>query len=319
MFVLVTVAAFFLTIFMVALIATVIAAQVLQRRQGGVEAEGPGGGLLDLPFLLKEQEVSSISPWAAVLQRFDFIHIIRARTIEADLDWSVGRVSAMMLLSGTVALAVLSEFDLLPGVAQILFGIGAAMLPYFYILRVRTKRFQKFETQFPDALDSLIRALRAGHPFASGMEMLAAEAEAPISAEMRKTVDEWKLGMTWDQALDNLVRRVPVLDVSIFVAAVRLQMRTGGRLGEVLAKLAETMRENNAIQGEVRALAAHGRMTGMVLTGLPVVIAAMMFYVNPAQMTVLLTNPIGKNLVAVAIVCLVIAHFVIRKIVDIRL
>src|SRR3981081_1394932 len=130
MFVLVTVTAFFLTIFMIALIATVIAAQVLQRRQGGVELDGSGGGLLDLPFLLKEQEGSSISPWAAVLQRFDFIPIIRARTIEADLDWSVGRVSAMMLLSGTVTLALLSGFDLLPGIAQIVFGIGAAMLPY---------------------------------------------------------------------------------------------------------------------------------------------------------------------------------------------
>lgn len=319
MFVLVTVAAFFLMIFLVALIATVVAAQVLQRTQGPLEVNGPGGGLLDLPFLLKEQEVSSISPWAAVLQRFDFIHIVRARTIEADLDWSVGRVSAMMLLSGTVTLAFLSGFDLVPGVAKILFAIGAAMLPYFYILRVRTKRFQKFESQFPDALDSLIRSLRAGHPFAAGMEMLAAEAEAPVSAEMRKTVDEWKLGMTWDQALDNLVRRVPVLDVSIFVAAVRLQMKTGGRLGEVLSKLAESMRENNAIQGEVRALAAHGKMTGAVLTILPVAIAAMMFYVNPAQMMVLLTHPIGKNLIVAAIVCLVIAHFVIRRIVDIRL
>jgi tight adherence protein B len=151
------------------------------------------------------------------------------------------------------------------------------------------------------------------------MEMLAAEAEEPVSGEMRTTVDEWKLGMTWDQALDNLVRRVPVLDVSIFVAAVRLQMKTGGKLGEVLSKLAESMRENGAIQGEVRALAAHGRITGAVLTGLPVVIAALMFYVNPSQMTILFTHPIGRNLVVIAMLLLVIAHFVIRKIVDIRI
>ncbi|HUS05230.1 MAG TPA: type II secretion system F family protein [Bryobacteraceae bacterium] len=319
MYVFITTVSLFLAIFSIALLALLIASRVLQRKQVAFATGEPADSLLALPFLLKEQAVSSISPWATVLERFDFTNVIRQRLSEADLNWSVGRVSAMMLLSGSVAPALLSRSDLVPVVAQILLAVGFAALPYLYILRARRRRFEKFEAQFPDALDSMIRALRAGHPFATAMEMLGAEALPPLSGEMRKTVDEWKLGMTWDQALDNLVRRVPVLDVSIFVAAVRLQIKTGGRLGEVLAKLAESMRENSAIQGEVKSMAAHGKLTGLVLTILPVFIGGMMFYVNPAQMFVLLEHPVGKQLIWIAVACLIAAHFVIRKIVDIRL
>jgi len=161
--------------------------------------------------------------------------------------------------------------------------------------------------------------LKAGHPFAAGMDLLAVEARPPVSHEMKVVLDEWKLGMSWNQALDNLARRVPLTDVAIFVAAVKLQIRTGGKLGEVLGRLAESMRENVAIQGEVRALAAHGKTTGLVLTAMPVFIGLMMFWVNPDQMGLLLKSTLGRNLVAAAVICLVAAHFVIRKIVDIRL
>jgi tight adherence protein B len=193
------------------------------------------------------------------------------------------------------------------------------LTPYFYILRTRSRRFTQFEHLFPEALDSLCRALRAGHPFSAGMELLALEATEPVASEMRRTLDEWKLGNTWNSALDSLAQRMPLVDVGVFVAAVKLHVKTGGRLGEVLGKLAESMRENNALQGEVRALAAHGRMTGLVLTFLPIAIALMMFYVNPAQMAILVQHPTGRILIGVAIACLVAAHFVIRKIVDIRL
>jgi tight adherence protein B len=150
------------------------------------------------------------------------------------------------------------------------------------------------------------------------MEVLANERTGPVALEIRKTLEEWKLGMTWNQALDNLSRRVPVLDVAIFVAAVKLHIRTGGKLGEVLSRLAESMRESGAIRGEVRGMAAQGKATGTVLTLLPVAIAVMIFIVNPQQMMILFTHPYGKNLIAAAIVCLILAHFIIRKIVEIK-
>ncbi len=304
----------FVSVLLIAFLAVFVASQVLERTAPTpAETEDPAASLF------KDEVVSTISPFARLLSRFNFIHEMRVKLAEAGLDWSVGRVCAMMLLTGSLAMAFASGIPILPGWVLPLLALLGALAPYFYVLHVRSKRFEKFESMFPEALDSLVRALRAGHPFAAGMELLAMESMPPVSVEMRKTLEEWKLGMSWNQALDNLVERVPVLDVAVFAAAVKLQIRTGGHLGEVLAKLAESMRENSAIQGEVRALAAHGRLTGRILSVLPVFIAGMMFVVNPDQMAILLTHPIGKNLIVIAILCLVAAHFIIRRLVDIRL
>jgi tight adherence protein B len=314
--------AFFLATFVAALIAVVIGSKVMDARAASAPADtqevavyGLGGST----SLLKDDEVSSISPWSQFLKHFDFVEVIRVKTAEAELNWSVGRAVAMMLFAGIVTLVTLASISWMPGLAVLVLSAVAGLFPYLYILHVRSKRLNTFETAFPDAIDSLCRALKAGHPFAAGMDLLAVESRPPVSTEMKIAMDEWKLGMSWNQSLDNLARRVPLTDVAIFVAAVKLQMRTGGKLGEVLGRLAESMRENVAIQGEVKALAAHGKTTGMVLTGMPIFIALVMFWVNPDQMTLLLQNPTGRNLVAAALFCLVIAHFIIRKIVDIRL
>jgi tight adherence protein B len=224
-----------------------------------------------------------------------------------------------MLLAGAVALAALSNLEWLPPAVS-LGGAGlAASMPYLYILRRRASRLTKFEEQFPDALDYLARALKAGHPFAAALEMLAGESQPPLAAEMRKTFDERQLGMSWEQALDNLANRVPLMDVSFFAAAVLLQSRTGGKLGEVLGRLAETMRERVALRGEIRALSTHGRVTGLVLTVIPIVVAVVMALVNPAYLGILLNHPQGGNLLLAAGGCLVLAHLVIRKIVAVKL
>jgi tight adherence protein B len=150
------------------------------------------------------------------------------------------------------------------------------------------------------------------------MDMIAAETVPPVSVEMRKTAAEANLGMGWPRALDNLGRRIPVLEVNLFIAAVQLHARTGGKLSEVLGGLAENMREAISLQGEIRSLAAHGKLTGLILTILPIAIAIMMMIVSPGYMEVLFHHPWGKNLITAAVVMLVLAHFVIRKIVDIK-
>src|SRR6185295_16012547 len=138
-----------------------------------------------------------------------------------------------------------------------------------------------------------------------------------VASEMRRASTEANLGLGWQRALENLGQRVPLLEVNLFVAAVQLHSRTGGKLSEVLAGVAENMREVGALRGEVRALAAHGKLTGAILTILPIGIALMMMTVSPGYMTVLWEHPLGKNLIAAAAACLLLAHFVIRRIVDI--
>lgn len=269
--------------------------------------------------LLRSDRVSSIGFWESMLERFHFSRDWKTVLAEADVSWSVGRLAAMMLLSGTLVTVALWRLPWVPMLVAFGCGLLASLIPYFRVSQKRQARLDQFEQAFPDALDSLARALRAGHPLAVGLDLLASESPAPISTEMRRTLDEWKLGRTWDQALDHLARRVPTINMKIFVAAVRLQSRSGGKLTEVLGTLSESMRESLALEGEVKAISAHGRMTGAVLTLLPVGIGAMMFYVNPPYLYVLLEHPWGKPMLAGAAGCLVLAHFVIRRILDIRL
>jgi tight adherence protein B len=312
--------AVFVSSFLLSAVAVMVASLVLQRKQLAAGGDAQlAAEFDDGPAILKLDTLSSITLWDNLLNRFDFVEGMRLRIAQSELSWSVGRLTAMMLLVGAFSLAILSEFRWLPFWMGLLVAGGAALLPYGYVLRRRTKKFRQFELQFPDALDFLARSLRAGHPLAISLEMLAQEEAPPLSVEMRTTAEERKLGLPLDQALDNLSKRMPLLNVRLFVAAVKLQSRTGGKLGEVLGGLAENMREGASVQGEVRALAAHGRATGLVLTALPIAIAIMMEIVNPGYLDILFETPTGREMVVVCLVALVAAHFVIRKIVDVRL
>jgi tight adherence protein B len=305
--------AFFAAIFLLAAITVAVAWMGFVKNTGEAEAaqDNPDSTL----FL--DHRLSSVSFWDSLLARFDFIEILRVRMAQAELEWSVGRVTALMLLCGAVAGFLLLR--ILPVWAALAGAVGIALLPYGYILRAREKRFRAFREAFPDVLDSMARALRAGYALPAAVDLVASDAPEPIATELKKASAEANLGMGWDRALENLARRVPVLEVNIFISAVVLHARTGGKLGEVLAGVAENMREAISLQGEVRALAAHGKLTGVILTGLPVAIAIMMTIFSPGYMETLYYHPWGKTLIAGAIGCLVLAQVVIRKIVDIKI
>jgi tight adherence protein B len=309
----------FFTTFLAAGLAVLIAWFALERMGAVARAEDVSEHLLDAgPRLLKDESLSTISPWAKVLERSDLIRIMQRHLQQAGLSWSVGRITLVMLLAASVAQAVTMQFEWMPEWADVLIAASVASVPYLYILRRRAKRFREFELNFPDALDSLARSLRAGHPFAGALEIVAEECEPPVAMELHQTAIEGNLGTSWQDALNNLAERVPLLEVSMFASAVELQSRTGGKLNEVLLKLAENMREASALKGEVQALAAHGKLTGMVLTILPIAICAVMLVVNPSYLAILIHYPNGKYLIFTAVACLVVAHFIIRRIVDIK-
>jgi tight adherence protein B len=309
----------FVSIFVLAAGAVLIATRILERKQKTAGVSSLAAGFEGSSTILKMEEFSSITIWDNLLNRFDFVEGMRARIAQADLSWSVGRLTSLMLLIGAFVQAILSGVSWTPFWLDVLLALGAASLPYVYVLHRRSKRLDQFEKQFPDALDFLARSLRAGHPLPVCLELLSQDESAPLSTEMRKTNEERKLGMPLDQALTNLSKRVPLLTVRVFVAAVRLQGRTGGRLSDVLTNMSETMRESISVEGEVKALAAHGRVTGAVLTVLPVIIALLMTAVNPGYLNILVENSTGRHLVAGCLVALVAAHLVIRKIVNVKI
>jgi tight adherence protein B len=322
---LVSLLAFFLLVFLVATLTAAIAWLAFLKRQAEArEAVQNRGDIApsDAPaeeqsYLFREERLSTVTFWDHFLSRFDFVAILKTRLSQAELPWSVGRVTIAMLLLATVGGVILSHF--LPLFASVLGAGILGFLPYLYILRLRDKRFDKFRESFPDVLDSLARAMRAGFPLSAAMDVVVAEAPPVVSRELRRASTEANLGLGWQRSLENLGQRIPLLEVNLFVAAVQLHSRTGGKLNEVMAGLAENMREEGALRGEVRAMAAHGKLTGVILTVLPLGIAAMMMVVSPSYMAVLWQHPMGKNLIAAALACLVLAHFVIQKIVDIKI
>lgn len=310
----------FVTTFVAVALAVLIGFFTLHRLRAEASAEDVEEMLNDnTSALLKSDTLSTIGIWGKVLGRFDFMELLGRQLQQGDMTWSVGRFTMLMLLAGTVTMAMLSSFEGVPLWASFLIALAVSFVPYIYVLNRRQKRFHRFEEHFPDALDSLARALRSGHPFASAMEIVSAEAEEPVASELRRATVEGNFGTSWEVALANLCARIPLLEVNLFASAVHLQARTGGKLNEVLGKVAENMRESVALKGEVRALAAHGRMTGIVLSVLPLFIAAMMLVVSPEYLAVLIHAPQGKYLIGAALTCLILAHFVIQRLVDIRI
>ena len=307
---------FVLTFLLASIVVAISWMAFLKTRAEESEAElGELGADEGRPLILTER-LSTITFWDNLLARFDFMDILKTRIAQADLNWSVGRVTISMALAGAIVFLIIFRFlGFWPALAG---AVLAALAPYSYILHLRNKRFRKFSENFPDVLDSLSRALRAGYPLSASMDMIAAETVPPVSTEMRKTSAEANLGVGWNRALENLGQRVPLLEVNLFISAVQLHSRTGGKLSDVMSNLAENMRESIALHGEIRSLAAHGKLTGLILTILPIVIALMMMYVSPGYMEVLYNHPYGKNLITAAVVCLILAHFAIRKIVDIK-
>ncbi len=308
----------FLILFLITSAAVGVASLLLGRFRVTEAGAGPAGVDAETPLLLRQQLLSTIFVWHRFLARFDFVEILRLRLAEAGLKWSVGRVTSMMLLLGALGAAILFAADFAPLISAPVAATAGVLAPYVYILRERKKRFQKIEQQFPDALDSLSRSLRAGHPFGAGMDLVAGECPEPLAQEMRKACDEWQLGLAWNEALENFARRMPLLEVRLFVAAVVLQSRFGGKLNEILEQLAKAIRDAIALRGDVQAISAQGRLTGMILTILPIGIAAVMFVASPAYISVLFSHPYGRYLIAGALVCLALGHLVIQRIVNVK-
>jgi tight adherence protein B len=175
-----------------------------------------------------------------------------------------------------------------------------------------------FEEQFPEALDLLSRALRAGHAFQSAMGMVADELKEPVGPEFKKTFDQQNYGLPLRDALFQMSERVPILDVRFFVTAVLIQRDTGGNLSEILDNLAHVVRERFKVKRQVRVHTAHGRFTALVLLSLPPALAIVLRYINPEHMEVLFTDKMGRTMLATVLVMQVVGFIWIRKVIKIE-
>jgi tight adherence protein B len=253
-----------------------------------------------------------------ILKKFDLQKRLETILEQAGLKWRPAAVVHSCLALFILGFLMARLLFPLPLSAQLGAGLACAVLPVVYVMRTRTKRLHKFEEQFPESLEFVARSMRAGHAFSVSLEMIHREFQEPLSGEFRRTFDEHNLGLPLDQALLKLAGRVPLLDVHFFVSAVLLQKRTGGNLAEILDKLAALIRERFKLRGKIRAISAHGRMTGIALTLIPVGVALMMFYVNPGYVNFFIEDEAGNIMLGIAIVLQIIGYLIIRKIVSIE-
>jgi tight adherence protein B len=197
-------------------------------------------------------------------------------------------------------------------------GAAGACIPFFVVVRKRAKNISNFEKQFPEALDFLSRSMRAGHGFSIALEMLAADSPDPLGSAFRRISNDLQLGSNLDVALGRLLVLVPSVDVRFFVSSVLLQQETGGNLGEILSKLALIIRERFRLKGQVQAASAHGRITGLVLVLMPVVVTLLMMISSPQYLADLAADKVGRLMIYGAAVGQVVGYLVIKKITNIK-
>jgi tight adherence protein B len=238
---------------------------------------------------------------------------------QAGMRWSTHRLVNTSLIACVVGWAL--SWVLLPGQFQkysYVPALFAGCLPLLFVMRKRSARMRRFEEQFPDSLEFVARSMRAGHAFSVSLEMIHREFQEPLAGEFRRTFEEHNLGLPLDVALQKLAKRVPSLDVHFFVSAVLLQKRTGGNLAEILDKLAYVIRERFKLRGKIRAISAHGRMTGTALTCIPIAVAVIMFYVNPDYVRFFFLDDVGNIMMGAAIALQLIGYAIMRQIVKIE-
>ena len=225
----------------------------------------------------------------------------------------------ILVVSGGLALVgMLAVLLFAPAASYAPIGLLFGAAPILFLMQRRGARIKKFEEQFPEALDLLSRALRAGHAFQTSLGMVADELPEPVGPEFKKTFDQQNFGLPLKECLFELADRVPLVDVRFFATAVTIQRETGGNLAEILDKLAYVVRERFKILRQVRVHTAHGRFTGYVLLGLPAVLGIILSYLSPDHMNTLFTEPMGKTMLLAAGVMQTVGYFWIRQVIKIE-
>jgi tight adherence protein B len=202
---------------------------------------------------------------------------------------------------------------------SILGGIGVAALagalPILYVRHMAAKRLAKFEEQFPEAIDLMARALRAGHALTTALQLVADDIPAPVGTEFRLLFEQQNYGMSLGDALRGFGDRVPIIDARFFVTALLTQREMGGNLSEVLENLASVIRERFKVKRQVRVVSAHGRITGLVLGCLPPGVALALTITAPAHIRILVDDPMGRTMLIAGLVLQAIGVVIIRRII----
>lgn len=267
------------------------------------------------PPVYVSDEAQQPAEWEQRLSRvLDLRFLIRQAGVRVTPLQLVALVAALFVVG-----AVLGSVTQTPTLAMPVGAALAGAMPLLWLFWKRHQRLGKFENQMPDAMDLLARSLRAGHSMADGLRLIGEEMAEPIAAEFQRCYRQQELGVSLETTLEELTVRVPNLDLRFFVNAVVLQRQTGGDTAEILDKIAYLVRQRFQIRAQVKALTGEGRLSGLVLLALPVVLALYLYVRNPVYLAVLFRDPLGHIMLVAALVLQIVGAFVIKRIVDIKI
>ena len=263
-------------------------------------------------------DVSAVPVLDRLLAPYDRLSRPLALSIaHADLKLTVGALLATSALAGLVAYVATYALTFNQLVAAPVACVAAG-LPIWFVRFKATQRIRKFEEQFPEAIDLISRALRAGHAFSTALSMAADESPQPVREEFRRLHDEQNFGRPLPDAMRDFARRIPVLDAKFFVTAVLTQRESGGNLSEVLDNLARVIRERFRVKRQIRVISAHGRMTAGVLISLPPFLAFSFMAMSPNHLRTMTSDPLGWWMIGAAIALQLTGSLVIKKLINIE-
>jgi len=267
--------------------------------------------------LLRDEMLSSVPLLNRLMLNLAWTTKVQSLIAQAGLKTKAGKVLLVSAVAGLATYMVADHFVHQMIVAGIL-GLLAAAAPLTVVAWKRKRRMRQFEERFPEALDLLGRAVRAGHAFTTGLEIVSKESPEPVASEFRACFEEQNFGLPLRDALLNMAERVPLVDVRFFVTALLVQKETGGNLAEILDELARVIRDRFRIYREVQVKTAQGRLTAIILIALPVFMLLALQGANPAYVRVLFHDPLGPPLLGIAAIMQLIGSIMIWRIVHIE-
>ncbi|HUY82424.1 MAG TPA: type II secretion system F family protein [Acidobacteriaceae bacterium] len=263
----------------------------------------------------KQELLSALPILNRMLLKMEIAPRLRQLIYQADLRWTAGTL-IMMSLAAFLIPAYLIKWTTGSLLFGMLIGIVTGSAPFLFVLFKRNRRFSRFEQLLPEALDLMVNAMRAGHSLNSALDLVAHEISDPLGGEFRICFDEQNYGLELKTAMNNLVSRVPIQDLKMVVTAILIQKESGGNLAEVLDKVAYVIRERFRLKRQVRVHTAQGRMTGWVLSFLPLILGAALYMINPKGISLLWKRQLGLDMLYYAGISNVIGALIIRKIVN---
>jgi tight adherence protein B len=274
-------------------------------------------GQTKTPHILRQRVLSEVPGLNRILSGLPVAKRLDRLIEQANVQYPVGFYVLLTFVLASAGLLA-SSFVTTNRVICVIVGVLFGAIPFYYIRSKKRRRMNKLETQLPDGLELIARALRAGHAFSNGMSLAADEFDDPLGTEFGKTLDEINFGVSVPDALKNLANRVDSSDVKYFVVSVIIQRDAGGNLAEIMDKIGHVIRERFRLRGKIRVLSAEGKTTAVILGTIPFVVILALHFMNPNYINTMLAEPAGRIVSGVAGFMMVIGILIMRRLIRIK-